>query len=76
MLAIQFGKRVASCAEIHIPPVSHFRTRGRPSTQSDPVHEPRTVVDTAGLSVEAAATRLTDAVAPVLQQDARMFARG
>jgi XRE family transcriptional regulator, aerobic/anaerobic benzoate catabolism transcriptional regulator len=34
------------------------------------------VVDTAGLSVDAAATRLTDAVAPVLQQDARMFARG
>jgi XRE family aerobic/anaerobic benzoate catabolism transcriptional regulator len=35
-----------------------------------------TVVDTAGLTVDAAAARLTDAVAPVLQQDARMFARG
>jgi XRE family aerobic/anaerobic benzoate catabolism transcriptional regulator len=35
-----------------------------------------TVVDTAGLSVDAAAARLTDAVAPVLQQDAKMFARG
>ncbi len=34
------------------------------------------VVDTAGLSVDAAAARLTDAVAPVLQQDAKMFARG
>jgi XRE family aerobic/anaerobic benzoate catabolism transcriptional regulator len=34
------------------------------------------VVDTAGLSVDAAAARLIDAVAPVLQQDARMFARG
>jgi XRE family transcriptional regulator, aerobic/anaerobic benzoate catabolism transcriptional regulator len=33
-------------------------------------------VDTAGLSVEEAAARLIDAVAPVLQQDARMFARG
>jgi XRE family transcriptional regulator, aerobic/anaerobic benzoate catabolism transcriptional regulator len=31
------------------------------------------VVDTAGLSVEAAATRLTDAVSPVLQQDAQAF---
>ena len=35
-----------------------------------------TVVDTAGLSVDTAATRLIDAVAPVLHKDARMFARG
>jgi XRE family aerobic/anaerobic benzoate catabolism transcriptional regulator len=34
------------------------------------------VVDTAGLSVDAAAARLIDAVAPVLQHDAKMFARG
>jgi XRE family aerobic/anaerobic benzoate catabolism transcriptional regulator len=34
------------------------------------------VVDTAGLSVDTAAARLIDAVAPVLKQDARMFARG
>jgi XRE family aerobic/anaerobic benzoate catabolism transcriptional regulator len=34
------------------------------------------VVDTAGLAVDAAAARLSEAVAPVLQQDARMFARG
>jgi XRE family transcriptional regulator, aerobic/anaerobic benzoate catabolism transcriptional regulator len=34
------------------------------------------VVDTAGLSVDTAAARLIDAVAPVLQKDARMFARG
>ena len=34
------------------------------------------VVDTAGLSVDAAAERLIEAVAPVLQQDAKMFARG
>lgn len=34
------------------------------------------VVDTAGLTVEAAATRLADAVRPVLRDDARMFARG
>src|SRR3982075_4363255 len=34
------------------------------------------VVDTAGLSVDNAAARLIDAVAPVLEQDARMFARG
>ena len=34
------------------------------------------VVDTAGLSVDDAAARLIDAVAPVLQSDARMFARG
>jgi XRE family aerobic/anaerobic benzoate catabolism transcriptional regulator len=34
------------------------------------------VVDTAGLSVDNAAARLIDAVAPVLKQDARMFARG
>jgi XRE family aerobic/anaerobic benzoate catabolism transcriptional regulator len=34
------------------------------------------VVDTAGLSVDAAAARLSEAVAPVLQQDAKMFARG
>jgi XRE family aerobic/anaerobic benzoate catabolism transcriptional regulator len=33
------------------------------------------VVDTAGLSVDNAAARLIDAVAPVLQSDARMFAR-
>jgi XRE family aerobic/anaerobic benzoate catabolism transcriptional regulator len=34
------------------------------------------VVDTAGLSVDAAAARLSEAVAPVLQSEARMFARG
>ena len=34
------------------------------------------VVNTAGLSVDAAAARLLDAVAPVLQNDARSFARG
>jgi XRE family aerobic/anaerobic benzoate catabolism transcriptional regulator len=34
------------------------------------------VVDTAGLSVDAAAARLIDAVAPVLQGDARIFAQG
>jgi XRE family transcriptional regulator, aerobic/anaerobic benzoate catabolism transcriptional regulator len=34
------------------------------------------VVDTAGLTVDAAATRLVDAVGPVLQNDAPMFARG
>ncbi len=34
------------------------------------------VVDTAGLSVDSAAARLIDAVAPVLQDEARMFARG
>ena len=34
------------------------------------------VVDTAGLTVDAAAARLIEAVAPVLQQDAKMFARG
>ena len=34
------------------------------------------VVDTAGLGVDAAAARLIDAVAPVLQGDARMFAQG
>lgn len=34
------------------------------------------VVDTAGLSVDAAAARLGEAVAPVLQPEARMFARG
>ena len=34
------------------------------------------VVDTAGLSVDAAAARLIEAVAPVLKQDARMFAWG
>lgn len=34
------------------------------------------VVDTAGLSVDAAAARLSDAVAPVLRNDARMFAVG
>jgi len=33
-------------------------------------------VDTAGLSVDAAAARLSEAVAPVLRQDAKMFARG
>ena len=33
------------------------------------------VVDTAGLSVDAAAARLADAVRPVLQNQARMFAR-
>src|SRR5437588_9085806 len=34
------------------------------------------VVDTAGLTVDAAAARLIDAVAPVLHSEARMFARG
>jgi XRE family aerobic/anaerobic benzoate catabolism transcriptional regulator len=34
------------------------------------------VVDTAGLNVDAAAARLIDAVAPVIKQEARMFARG
>jgi XRE family transcriptional regulator, aerobic/anaerobic benzoate catabolism transcriptional regulator len=34
------------------------------------------VVDTAGLTVDAAAARLLDAVAPVLQNQAPMFARG
>jgi XRE family aerobic/anaerobic benzoate catabolism transcriptional regulator len=34
------------------------------------------VVDTAGLSVDAAAARLNEAVAPVLQSEARAFARG
>jgi XRE family aerobic/anaerobic benzoate catabolism transcriptional regulator len=34
------------------------------------------VVDTAGLSVDAAAARLIDAVAPVLKTDAQMLARG
>jgi XRE family transcriptional regulator, aerobic/anaerobic benzoate catabolism transcriptional regulator len=34
------------------------------------------VVDTAGLSVESAAARLVDAVAPVLQKEARSVARG
>ena len=34
------------------------------------------VVDTSGLSVDAAAARLIDAVAPVLQSEARIFARG
>ena len=34
------------------------------------------VVDTAGLSVDAAAARLFEAVTPVLQNEARMFARG
>jgi XRE family aerobic/anaerobic benzoate catabolism transcriptional regulator len=31
------------------------------------------VVDTAGLSIDNAASRLIDAVSPVLQQDARAF---
>jgi len=34
------------------------------------------VVDTAGLSVDAAAARLSEAVEPVLHDEARMFARG
>jgi XRE family aerobic/anaerobic benzoate catabolism transcriptional regulator len=34
------------------------------------------VVDTAGLSVDAASARLYNAVTPVLEQDARMFAQG
>jgi XRE family aerobic/anaerobic benzoate catabolism transcriptional regulator len=34
------------------------------------------VVDTAGLSVDAAAARLVDAVGPVLRNDAPMFAQG
>jgi XRE family aerobic/anaerobic benzoate catabolism transcriptional regulator len=34
------------------------------------------VVDTAGLTIDAAAARLIDAVAPVLHNEARMFARG
>ena len=33
-------------------------------------------VDTAGLNVNDAAARLVDAVAPVLHDEARMFARG
>jgi XRE family transcriptional regulator, aerobic/anaerobic benzoate catabolism transcriptional regulator len=35
-----------------------------------------TVVETAGLTVDNAAARLINAVAPVLQDEARMFARG
>jgi XRE family transcriptional regulator, aerobic/anaerobic benzoate catabolism transcriptional regulator len=34
------------------------------------------VVDTAGLTVDKAAARLIDAVAPVLENEARMFAIG
>jgi len=34
------------------------------------------VVRSAGLTVDNAAARLIEAVAPVLKQDARMFARG
>ena len=34
------------------------------------------VVDTAGLSVDAAAERLVDAVAPVVKSEARVLARG
>ncbi|MGJ5176102.1 helix-turn-helix transcriptional regulator [Bradyrhizobium oligotrophicum] len=34
------------------------------------------VVDTAGLTVDAAAARLSDAVKPVIANEARMFARG
>jgi XRE family aerobic/anaerobic benzoate catabolism transcriptional regulator len=34
------------------------------------------VVDTAGLTVDNAAARLIDAVAPVLHSEPRMFARG
>jgi XRE family aerobic/anaerobic benzoate catabolism transcriptional regulator len=34
------------------------------------------VVDTAGLTVDNAAARLIEAVAPVLNDGARMFARG
>jgi XRE family aerobic/anaerobic benzoate catabolism transcriptional regulator len=34
------------------------------------------VVDTAGLSIDTAAARLIDAVAPVIAPDAKMFARG
>jgi XRE family aerobic/anaerobic benzoate catabolism transcriptional regulator len=34
------------------------------------------VVDTAGLTVDAAAARLSEAVAPVLQSEPKMFARG
>jgi XRE family transcriptional regulator, aerobic/anaerobic benzoate catabolism transcriptional regulator len=34
------------------------------------------VVDTAGLSVDAAAARLYNSVTPVLQNEARMFATG
>jgi XRE family transcriptional regulator, aerobic/anaerobic benzoate catabolism transcriptional regulator len=34
------------------------------------------MVDTAGLTVDAAAARLIDAVAPVLHSEAKMFARG
>jgi XRE family transcriptional regulator, aerobic/anaerobic benzoate catabolism transcriptional regulator len=34
------------------------------------------VVDTAGLSIDTAAARLIDAVAPVLRKEAQMFARG
>jgi XRE family aerobic/anaerobic benzoate catabolism transcriptional regulator len=34
------------------------------------------VVDTAGLTIDNAAARLIDAVAPVLHSEPRMFARG
>jgi XRE family aerobic/anaerobic benzoate catabolism transcriptional regulator len=34
------------------------------------------VVDTAGLSVDAAAAQLFNAVTPLLENDARMFAHG
>jgi XRE family aerobic/anaerobic benzoate catabolism transcriptional regulator len=34
------------------------------------------VVDTAGLSVDAAAARLEEAVAPVVESEARVLARG
>ena len=34
------------------------------------------VVDTAGLTVEAAAARLSEVVQPVIANEARMFARG
>jgi XRE family aerobic/anaerobic benzoate catabolism transcriptional regulator len=34
------------------------------------------MVDTAGLTIDAAAARLADAVKPVLKDDAKMFARG
>jgi XRE family transcriptional regulator, aerobic/anaerobic benzoate catabolism transcriptional regulator len=34
------------------------------------------MADTAGLSVDAAAARLSEAVGPMLHDEARMFARG
>ena len=44
--------------------------------QTSLTHGDPAVVDTAGLSVNDAAARLSDAVAPVLHGESRMFARG